>query len=86
MLWWVAFERFSPWKLTVGLPGRRVGWSAGGSILGPEALETGGRLDQRAVDREVLVRQQPQRVGLADHLVEELLRDDVLQQPLRGSC
>ena len=36
---------------------------------------------KRAVDGEVLVGEQAQRVRLAHHLIEELLRDHVLQQP-----
>src|SRR5439155_4655638 len=40
----------------------------------------GGSLDQRAVDRKVLVRKQPQTVSLSDHLIEELQRDLLLQQ------
>jgi len=51
-----------------------------GRVFRLETLEAGGRLDQRAVDGEVLVRKQTQCRGLADHLVEELLRDHVLQQ------
>src|SRR5207249_7730521 len=50
-------------------------------VLGPEALEAGGGFDQRAVNGEVLVREQPQRIGLAHHRVEELHGDDMLQQP-----
>ena len=82
MLWCVAFERRSPRKLTVGLPG-----SSGGSlrwrlILGTEALQTGRGLDQRAIHGEVLIAEQVPLVGLPDHRVEELPGDVVLQQPL----
>src|SRR5438105_7801704 len=56
---------------------RRIrGWL----VLRPKALQAGGSLDQRAVDRKVLVRKQPQTVSLSDHLIEELQRDLLLQQ------
>jgi hypothetical protein len=65
---------------------RRVAWIAIRGkwlpILGLEALQTGGRLDQRAVQGEVLVGEQPPRVRPANHLVEELLPDFVLQETL----
>src|SRR5919202_2748622 len=51
-------------------------------VLGPEALEAAGRLDQRAVDREVLVREQAEAIGGQHHLVEELLGHPVPQQTL----
>src|SRR5436189_2267884 len=79
VLWCVAFERFSPRKLKVGLPRSSGGSSAGGLSLGRKALEAGGGLDQRAVNGEVLVREQPQRIRLAYHRVEELQGDDMLQ-------
>ena len=60
MLAWVSFERFSPRKLTSGL--RPCGGSVsirGAAVLGLEALHRGPGLDQRAINREVLIRQQP---------------------------
>src|SRR5258708_1134285 len=61
---------------------RIVGWWAvGRSILWTEALETGGGFDQRAVDREMLVAQQPQAGCLAHDFVEEPLGNLVPEQP-----
>src|SRR5438067_13222167 len=51
-------------------------------IFGPEALEAGGRFDQRAVHTEVLVAQQVQLGGLTDHLVKEFAADPMPQQTL----
>src|ERR1051326_3046559 len=80
--WWVAFERFSPRKFTVGLPGSS-GWRLVGGrlVLRLEALQARRSLDERAVNREVLVREQAQRVRLADDLIEKLRCPHWLQQP-----
>ena len=51
-------------------------------VFGPKALEAGRRFDQCAVDREVVVTQQSQASCLAHHLVEELLGNVMLEQPL----
>src|SRR5216683_10933 len=50
-------------------------------VLGAEALQAGRGFDQRAVDREVLVAQQPQTSRLTDHLIEEPLGNLVPEQP-----
>jgi hypothetical protein len=74
----VSFERFSPWKSRSPLrPG------AGGV---PEP-SFGRKLfglaqDQRAVDREVLVRKQPFDLRVVEHGGEELRRDLAAQQPV----
>src|SRR5712692_5004806 len=47
-----------------------------------EALLPCPRLDERAVDGEVLVRQQVSRPGLRQHALEERLGDVALEQPL----
>src|SRR6266567_4344190 len=83
VLWWVAFERFWPWKSTqrlLGLPpsGR---FGGGGSSLESKALETRRCFDQGAVHTEMLVAQQVQSIGLEHHRVEELATDAVPQQP-----
>src|SRR4051812_41646653 len=52
------------------------------AVLRSEALEAGRRLNQRAVHREMLIREQSPRVGPADHLIKELLPDLVLEQAL----
>ena len=67
-----------PRKSTVGLLPPP---SARRRVLRPDALVTRPRLQQRAVDREVLVRQQPGRVGLARHRIEEARGNLALQQP-----
>ena len=54
-----VFERRSPWKFTVGLPGSSSLGPALVPSLRRETLLAGPRLEQRAVDREVLVREQP---------------------------
>jgi hypothetical protein len=49
-------------------------------VLRTETLQAGRSFDQRAINREVLIRQQPQCVCLAHHLIEELLSDNVAEQ------
>src|SRR5215467_6944216 len=51
-------------------------------ILGLEALVPGPRLDQRAVDREVLIAEQPLVAGLFDHRREKTFRHLALEQAL----
>ncbi len=51
-------------------------------ILGPEALLARPRLDQRAIDREMLLRQQTLPIGQSQHLGEETFHHLVLQQPV----
>src|SRR5436853_4307475 len=55
---------------------------AGWLILGSEALEAGRGFDQRAVNSEVFVAQQPQLSRLKHHRIKELAGDVVLEQPL----
>ena len=64
--------RCSPWKFD-----RRVAAAVGRRVLvaRPETLLTGPRLQQRAVHREMLVGQQPRRVRMDQHRVEERRRD-----------
>src|SRR6266508_520084 len=57
----------------------RLGWLP---ITRLEALEAGCRLDQSTVHGEMLIRQQSLRMGLAQDLVEQLLADRVLEEPL----
>ena len=52
------------------------------AFLGPEALETGGGLDQGPVHAEVFIRQQPLPVGRPHHLVEQGPAHVVCHQPL----
>ena len=52
------------------------------SILPAEALERGPRLDQRAVHREVIARQQPLDLRLRQHRRQELGGDLSFQQPV----
>jgi hypothetical protein len=49
VLWCVAFERFSPRKLTVGLPGSSGGGLLGGPSLGRKLLRLAAAFDQCAV-------------------------------------
>ena len=76
----VSLVRCSPWKSRSPLrPGRR---RLAAAVLRPEALHAGPGLDQRAVDREVLVRQQRLDLGLGQHRAQELGRDLALEQPV----
>src|SRR5512147_3322560 len=52
------------------------------AVLRPEALQARPCLDQRAVDREMLVRKQPRDAGIVEHGGEELARDLAAQQPV----
>jgi hypothetical protein len=76
---WVSLERFSPLKSRSPLrPG------AGGS---PEPsfgrkLFRPAHLNQRAIDREVLVRQKTLHPRVVEHSSEELARDLPAQQPV----
>ena len=61
---------------------RIVGWLVRRRlVLGSEALHAGRSLDQRPVNGEVLIAQQVPFRGAADHRVEELAGQLVLQQP-----
>ena len=53
-----------------------------GFVLGPETLHRGPRLDQGAIDREVLIGGEPRRAGARQPLGKELVDDRGLQQPL----
>jgi hypothetical protein len=52
------------------------------AILAPEALDRRPGLQQRAVHREVIARQQPLHFRLGHHRRQELRRDLALQQPV----
>ena len=52
------------------------------TILGAEALQARPRLNQRAVDREVLIRQKVTHFLVVQKLNQELVRHFSLQQPL----
>src|SRR6266849_3100571 len=60
---------------------RVIGWSLTTAILALEAFVTGPRLDQRAVDREVLSREQAAAEGLCQHLGKEGVGHFGGQQP-----
>lgn len=55
---------------------------ATGAIASGETLLPGPRLEQRAIDGEVLVRQHPSRPRLRQHRVKELPRNVAREQPL----
>ena len=76
----VSLVRCSPWKSRSPLPPgcRRLA----AAVLRPEALYAGPSLDQRAVDREVLVRQERLDLGLRQHGAQELGRDLAFEQPV----
>jgi hypothetical protein len=76
-----VFERRSPWKLTVGLPGSSDGGSLGGPSFGRKLLRLARGFDQRPVNREVLVAQQTQACRLAHDFIEKPLGNLVLEQP-----
>ena len=61
---------------------RIIGRRRSAGALPLEALVPGPGLDQRAVDREVLGREQLARLGLGQHALEEGPRDVALEQPL----
>ena len=50
--------------------------------LGPEALHRGGRLDQAAIDAEVLTAQQPLRICVCDDTHQELPGNVVREEPI----
>src|SRR5512132_188437 len=52
------------------------------AVLRPEALQARPRLDQRPINREVLVREQPLDAGIVEHGSEELRRDLAVEQPV----
>ena len=57
-------------------------WWLTRTVLGLDALHRRPRLDQRAVDREVIARQKPLDPGLRQHRAQELRRDVAFQQPV----
>ena len=60
-----------------------IGWLVGWRLVfGAEALQAGGCLDQRAIYREVLIRQQPATLGSRDHQIKEALAHAMVQQSL----
>ena len=52
------------------------------STLGAEALERGRGLDERAIHREVLIRQEALQLGVPQNRLQELRRDIGVQQPI----
>ena len=62
-----------------GIAGRSI---RSGFILWTEALHAAPRFDQRAVHREVLVRQQPIHLRTRQHRRQEACGDLAVQQPL----
>jgi hypothetical protein len=78
----VALLRRSPWKSRAALRPPPAGGYAATCGSRPEALHAGEGLDQRAVDREVLVRKQRPDCGLAEHRLEEPGGDVARQEPL----
>jgi hypothetical protein len=79
----VAFERFSLWKSTVGLPGSSGGRPiAGLLVLLAKALKRCPRLDQCAVDGEVLVAHQPGGTSLRHDGEKEFLGDFMRDESL----
>lgn len=73
----VAFECFWPRKPTISVPSEPA---SAASRLAPEVPELRLRLNQRAVRREVLVREQVLCPCLPDHRGEELARNIMLGQ------
>ena len=61
---------------------RVIGWVLTSAVLALEAFVTRPRFDQRAVDREVLSREQAAAAGLGQHLGKEGLGNLGAQQPL----
>src|SRR4051794_25816447 len=59
----------------------RTGWLAA-AVLGPETLHRGPRLDQRAIDRDVLVREQPRHLRVSQDRAQEAMGDVAFQQPV----
>lgn len=81
----MSLERLWPWKSASAF---RPPPSAGGSpspawaVLRFDALHRRPRLDQCAIDREVVRRQKIRHLGLRQHRSKELRRDVALQQPV----
>jgi hypothetical protein len=53
------------------------------AVLRPETLVARPRLEQRAVDREMLIRQEPVRANRREHFGEERIGDVALEQASR---
>src|SRR5207302_7724982 len=88
VLWCVSLERFLPRKSTGALPPAAhrpaIGHAAAiRRFLRLEALHRSPRLDQRAVDREVLARQQSLDPRLGQHRGQKLAGDLAVQQRSR---
>ena len=71
-------------EVTLGIaPAAGARWRFAASFrLRFEALHAGPRFNERAVDAEVVVREQPADLGLAQHRLEELRGDLALQEPV----
>ena len=73
----------APLTLPVGVDiATTAGWRVVRTVLGPEALVAGPRLDQRAIDREVFSGQQPLLVGQAHDFGKERFDYFVLKQTI----
>jgi hypothetical protein len=75
----VALLRFSPWKSRSTL--RPAGWIAR-AVLRPKALHRGPGGNLRAVDREMLVRQQPTQLLVVQQFRQELARHVRFEQSI----
>jgi hypothetical protein len=77
---WVSLLRLWPRKVLLAVA-PRVGRRAG-AVLRPEALRAGPGLQQRAVHREVLAREQRTHLGPGQHSGQEARGDLARQQPV----
>src|SRR5437588_12967139 len=68
-------------EAALGVPARTLAVVVA-PVLPPEAFDRRPRLDRRAVDREVIARQQLLHLRLRQHGCQELRRDLALQQPV----
>ena len=69
-----------PMKILLAIATRIRRWSR--AVLGAEAFGAGPRLQQRAVDREMLGREQHRHLRMRQHCGKELHRDIARQEPV----
>src|SRR5258708_18420137 len=69
-------------ELGRGIALAAFGIAASRRLIRLDALHRSPRLDQRAIDREVLARQQPFDPGLSEDGGQELRRDLTVEQPV----
>ena len=83
VLAWVALERFSARKSTVGLRPPSSSPSGRSELVSrSEALHAGPSLDQRPVDAEMITRKEPTDAGLRQDRGKEPRGNVAVEQPV----